>query len=189
MVKTSNSFIFWNIERKSCLLATQMWNRLFPTIFNKGSSMWLKYGSSYFINLWISYRNRARINTEFLRNGESATRISIRESQCESTLKPAIHLLSNWRKCEKMLAKREVYRWHFANCYANHFLISRFTVLARWSVFSQMWKRTIQQVSHQVSRRIKDEWNRRYCEKCIVIGSQSQEIVHKHVETRETISV
>ncbi len=39
----------------------------------------------------------------------------------------------------------------------------------------------------------KDERNRRYCEKCIVIGSQSHEIVyetvHEHGETRETISV
>ncbi len=45
----------------------------------------------------------------------------------------------------------------------------------------------------QVSRRIKDEQNRRYCEKCIMIGSQSHEIVHKtvhkHVETQEMISV
>ncbi len=41
--------------------------------------------------------------------------------------------------------------------------------------------------------RIKDEWNRQYCEKYIVIGLQSHEIVpeivHEHVETWETISV
>ncbi len=39
-------------------------------------------------------------------------------------LKPAIHLSSNWREREKMLAKREkreVYRWHFVNHLANHF--------------------------------------------------------------------
>ncbi len=39
-------------------------------------------------------------------------------------LKPAIHLLSNWREREKMLAKQEkweVYRWHFVNCLASHF--------------------------------------------------------------------
>ncbi len=54
-------------------------------------------------------------------------------------------------------------------------------------------KKTIGQVSRQVSHRIKDEQNWRYCEKCIVIGSQSHEIVHeivhKHVKMRETISV
>ncbi len=31
--------------------------------------------------------------------------------------------------------------------------------------------------------------NRRYCEKCIVSGSQSHEIVHEHVKMRETIRV
>ncbi len=31
----------------------------------------------------------------------------------------------------------------------------------------------------QVSRRINDERNQRYCEKCIVIGSQSHKIVHE----------
>ncbi len=59
--------------------------------------------------------------------------------------------------------------------------------------FHEMSKRTIRQVSHQVSRRIKDDRNRGYCEKCIVIGSQSHEIVykivHKHAEMREMISV
>ncbi len=38
--------------------------------------------------------------------------------------KPAIHLSSNWREREKVLAKWEkwkVYRWHFINCLANHF--------------------------------------------------------------------
>ncbi len=49
-------------------------------IFNKGivyvTQVWIPYFVAYFINLWISYRNRARINTEFLRN---------RESPCEST--------------------------------------------------------------------------------------------------------
>ncbi len=38
--------------------------------------------------------------------------------------KPAIHLLSNWREHEKMLAKWEkweAYRWHFVNHLANHF--------------------------------------------------------------------
>ncbi len=59
--------------------------------------------------------------------------------------------------------------------------------------FHETSKRTIGQVSRQVSRWIKDEWNRRYCEKCIVIGSQSHKIVHKivhkHVEMRETICV
>ncbi len=52
--------------------------------------------------------------------------------------------------------------------------------------FHETSKRTIGQVSHQISHSIKDEQNRRYCEKCIVIGSQSYEIVHKivheHVE-------
>ncbi len=51
--------------------------------------------------------------------------------------------------------------------------------------FHEMSKRMIR----QVSRRIKDELNRRYCEKCIVIGSQPHKIVHEHVETREMISV
>ncbi len=37
--------------------------------------------------------------------------------------------------------------------------------------------------------RIKDEQNRQYCQKCIVIGSQSHKIVHQHVEMREIISV
>ncbi len=55
--------------------------------------------------------------------------------------------------------------------------------------FHEMSKRMIWQVSCQVSRRIKDERNQRYCEKSIVIGLQSHEIVHKHVEMRETISV
>ncbi len=32
MVKTSNSFIFWNIKQKSFLLATKTWNRLLSTI-------------------------------------------------------------------------------------------------------------------------------------------------------------
>ncbi len=42
----------------------------------------------------------------------------------EGTIKPAIHLSSNWREREKMLAKWEkqkVYRWHFVNHLANHF--------------------------------------------------------------------
>ncbi len=59
--------------------------------------------------------------------------------------------------------------------------------------FHEMSKRMIRQVSRQVSRRIKDDRNRRYCEKCIVIGSQSHETVHKieheHAEMREMISV
>ncbi len=59
--------------------------------------------------------------------------------------------------------------------------------------FHETSKRTIGQVSRQASRRIKDERNRRYCEKCIVIGSQYHKIVpkivHEHVEMRETISV
>ncbi len=68
------------------------------------------------------------------------------------------------------------------------FLILRFAVLARQSVFLRNVREEIGK-SRQVSRRIKDERNRRYCEKCVVIGSQSHEIVHEHVETRETISV
>ncbi len=55
--------------------------------------------------------------------------------------------------------------------------------------FHEMTKKMIRQVSRQVSRRINDDRNRQYCEKCIVIGLQSHEIVHEHVETRETISV
>ncbi len=55
--------------------------------------------------------------------------------------------------------------------------------------FHETSKRTIQQVSCQVSRRIKDEQNQRYCEKFIVIDSQSHKIVHEHVEMRGTISV
>ncbi len=51
--------------------------------------------------------------------------------------------------------------------------------------FHETPKRTIR----QVSRRIEDERNRQYCEKCIVIGSQSCKIVHEHVEMREMISV
>ncbi len=66
---------------------------------------------------------------------------------------------------------------------------SRFAVLAKQTVFS----RNVKEEIGKVSRRIKDERNRRYCEKCIVIGSQSHkvvhEIVHEHVETREVISV
>ncbi len=58
--------------------------------------------------------------------------------------------------------------------------------------FHKMSKR-IGQVSRQVFCGIKDEQNRRYCKKCIVIGSQSheivQKIVHKHVKMRETISI
>ncbi len=41
-----------------------------------------------------------------------------------TTRKPAIHLSSNWRECEKMLAKWEkweVYRWQFVNRLVNHF--------------------------------------------------------------------
>ncbi len=41
----------------------------------------------------------------------------------------------------------------------------------------------------EVSHRIKDKQNWRYCEKCIVIGLQSHGIVHEHVKTWETISV
>ncbi len=40
------------------------------------------------------------------------------------SIKPAIHLSSNWREREKILVKREkreVYRWHFVNRFANHF--------------------------------------------------------------------
>ncbi len=59
--------------------------------------------------------------------------------------------------------------------------------------FHKMSKRTIRQVSRQVFRRIKDDQNWLYCEKYIVIGSQSHETVHEivkeHAETRETISV
>ncbi len=55
--------------------------------------------------------------------------------------------------------------------------------------FHEMSKRTIRQVSRQVSRRIKDDRYRRYCEKCIVIGSQSHKIVYEHAEMRKTISV
>ncbi len=74
--------VYWQLKREiDC----------FPQFLTKGSSMWLKYGSSYFIpifiNLWISYRNRVRINTEFLRNRESATQIAIRKSLYESTLR------------------------------------------------------------------------------------------------------
>ncbi len=46
--------------------------------------------------------------------------------------------------------------------------------------FYEMSKRMIGQVSHQVSRRIKNKRNRRYCEKCIVTGSLSHKIVHKN---------
>ncbi len=57
--------------------------------------------------------------------------------------------------------------------------------------FRETSKRMIGQVSHQVSHGIKDERNRRCCEKYILIGSQAHEIVHEivheHVETRETI--
>ncbi len=65
------------------------------------------------------------------------------------TLKPAIHLSSNWWKCEKMLAKwgkREVYRWHFVDHLANHFFhlafcrsrqaIGIFTKRQRWRTAS-----------------------------------------------------
>ncbi len=113
-----------------------------------------------------------------------------------NSVKPAIHLLSDWRECEKMLAKWEtweVYRWHFVNWLAIIFLISRFAVLAWRSVFSQSVKQEHCSCICQVSRRIEDEQNQRYCEKCIVIRSQSHEIVHEivheHVEMRETISV
>ncbi len=108
----------------------------------------------------------------------------------------AIHLSSNWREHEKILAKWEkweAYRWHFVNRLANHFshLAFRHSRQAI-SIFTKR-QRTIRQVSRQFSRRIKDEQNWRYCEKYIVIGSPSykivHEIVHEHVETWETISV
>ncbi len=50
--------------------------------------------------------------------------------------------------------------------------VSPFSLDQRY--FHKTLKRTIGQVSHQVSRRIKDARNRRYWEKCIVIGLQSQ---------------
>ncbi len=54
--------------------------------------------------------------------------------------------------------------------------------------FHKTSKRTIAKVS-QVSHKIKDERNWRYCENCIVISSQSHkivhEIVHEHVEMRD----
>ncbi len=47
--------------------------------------------------------------------------------------------------------------------------------------FHKTSKRTIRQVSRQISHRIKDERNRRYCEECIAIDSQSHKIVHEMV--------
>ncbi len=106
--------------------------------------------------------------------------------------------------------KREVYRWHFVNLYRWHFvnlyrwhfvnrLANHFSHLSfRHSrqaigIFTKHQRGRYGQFLIQVSRRMKDERNRRCCEKCIVIGSQSHEIVHKilheHVEMRETISV
>ncbi len=62
---------------------------------------------------------------------------------------------------------------------------------SRVSPFSpgdQYFYKTSKRMIRQVSHRIKDERNRQYCQKCIVIGSQSHEIVHEkvhqHVETR-----
>ncbi len=86
-----------------------------------------------------------------------------------------------------MLEKREVYRWHFVNHLA--FRRSRRAI----GIFMKRQTRTIRQVSNQVSRKIKDERNRQYWEKCIVIVSQCHKIVHKivhkHVKRREAISV
>ncbi len=55
-------------------------------------------------------------------------------------VKPAIHLSSNWREDEKMLAKQEkweVYRWHFVNHLANHFTHLTFRHSHQTIIFSQ----------------------------------------------------
>ncbi len=75
MVKT-NSFIFWNLKQKSCLLATKTWNWLLSTIFNElviyvtrvciiitSTSFvnWLRElranHTEFFIESWIGYQN------------------------------------------------------------------------------------------------------------------------------------
>ncbi len=110
-----------------------------------------------------------------------------------TSLKPAIHLSSNWWEREKVLTKREMYRAFCKPFHLSFFSSGVSPFSSGDQYFYEMSKRMIWQVYRQVSRRIKDEQNWRYCEKCIVIGSQSQKIVHKimheHVETWETIYV
>ncbi len=71
-----------------------------------------------------------------------------------STRKPAIHLSSNWRECEKMLANREkweVYRWHFVHRLANHFSHLAFSPRDRY--FHETSKRMIWQFSSSFSQK------------------------------------
>ncbi len=86
--------------------------------------------------------------------------------------------------------KREVYRWPFRKPSHQSVFSSRVSPFSPGDrYFHETSKRMIQQVSHQVSRRIKDEQNQQYCEKYTVIGSQSHKIVHESVEMGEMISV
>ncbi len=101
-------------------------------------------------------------------------------------LKPAIHLSSNWRECKKMLTKREkwkVYRWQaFRKPSRRSFFSSR---ISPFSPDDRYFHKMSKRIIRQVSRRIKDYRNWWYCEKCIVIGFQSYEIIHEHAKTRE----
>ncbi len=73
-------------------------------------------------------------------------------SKNKTSIKP-IHLSSNWRKHEKMLAKREkreVCRWHFVNRLANHFshLAFRRSCQAIDRYFHKTSRRTIRHMQH-----------------------------------------
>ncbi len=60
--------------------------------------------------------------------------------------------MSNWREWEKMLTKREkreVYRWHFVNCVANHFSHFAFRPFSPGDrYFHETSKRMIQHTHH-----------------------------------------
>ncbi len=66
MVKTLNSFIFWNLKQKSFLLAAKTWNRLLFTIFDE----WIVCVARvcivrFLLHSWINYMNRVRITQHF----------------------------------------------------------------------------------------------------------------------------
>ncbi len=82
--------------------------------------------------------------------------------------------------------------WHFVNRLASHFSHLAFRCSCQAiGIFTKCQRERYGKFL--VNRRIKDKRNRRYCEKCIVIGLQSHEIVHKivheHVKMLGTISV
>ncbi len=96
MVKTPNSFIFWNLKQKSCSFATKAQNRLFSTIFNK----WFVYVTRVcIVTISTSFVNRLHEthtnHAEFLgilnricesQFGNHNLGITICESLCERAL-------------------------------------------------------------------------------------------------------